>query len=146
MKPVLLCLVVLVGAMIPLGSSDAHPGGTAYCGGFSADDKGGLTTYVWTAATTCDTDNHFANVISVGSWLQRAQFTPSGPPQADWETVASLLPIGTRLRFASHEATTGGTIEVPSFFSLNCRRVRSIHAVSHGNTVIYLSQSGGECY
>lgn len=72
-------------------------------------------------------DNGAGDVVSLGVWRERAQF-------------------GTTLQFNTSSLTREQTISVPPYFGINCRRVRASMAVSHGNTIIWMSQSGGECF
>jgi len=123
------------------GDGEAHPGHIIYCGGFIADDALPGSNYTWTADISCD--NGAGDVVSLGVWRERAQFSTQNP--IGWQ-IDPIYPVLTALELGVSSLTRAQTIYVWPYFGINCRRVRSISAVNHGNTVFWLDQSGGECF
>lgn len=103
--------------------------------------------YFWTAATECLTSGDAPTLANVGVWLQGAQFNTVNP--IDWHTLNNSYPVAAQFGTDPGNlwrSSVAGAFYVPPYYGINCRRIRSMHSAVHGNTVILLKQSGGECY
>jgi hypothetical protein len=139
-----LIAALAIGALSTLalcGDGQTHPNHIIYCDGWVADDKLGLDAFTWTADLSCD--NGAMDIASMGVWRERAQFSTTNP--IDWH-VEPILPVVVGLEYGVPSIVRSQTIYVTPYFGINCRRVKSLMAANHGNTVIILRQSGGECY
>lgn len=76
-------------------------------------------------------------------------FWSNNNPQG-WKNInIEGLPVNVQFgpnSATQRHATVSGTTTVTPYFGINCRRIKSIHGVLHGNTVLITSQTTGECF
>lgn len=144
----LLVGLLLAGALLVgsggMGStpSAAHPG-TIYCGWNSVDQKY-LGLYDWASATVCTGGD--ADLISAASWLQYWHWDTTSP-YLGWWVLANGIPTGLKIRPLASVAEVQGLFFIPSYVGISCVRTVGFHAVTHGNLILGVSDSGlGQCF
>ena len=134
-------LLVGVGRMASTPAV-AHPE-TIYCAWDSVDQYF-LGQYDWASATACTGGN--ADLISVASWLQYWHWDTTSP-YLGWWVLANELPTGVEIRSLASVAEVDGLFFIPGYGGLSCVRTVGFHAVTHGNLIFGVSDSGlGRCF